>query len=266
MVLGGVHGNEPCGGMAITRLMAELEGGTLALACGTLTCIPVVNGPAAAGNVRFVDRNLNRILGSDDAGDIEGAIAAQLRPVLAQADYLLDLHSYTAGGAPFVFAADDAATMAFARTMPAAAIITGWDACYASAFPEKPAAGMGTTEYARAHGACAVTFECGQHTDVAAHEHGYNAIRAALDHAGVLPHKNLVTQNQPPHVRMRHVFVKTGEGSFAKRWQHLEPIAKGEVFARMADGAVQAAPESGVIILPNAGVAIGTEWGYLGTL
>jgi len=265
LVLGGVHGNEPAGVVAARRLVAGLESRALTLDSGRVVCLPLVNKPAFNKDARFIDRNLNRILGEDDASDIEGAIAQTLRPVLRDCDYLLDLHSYTAGGPPFLFGADDARTMAFAAALPAACVITGWDACYKAAFPDKPAPGMGTTEYARAHGVCGVTYECGQHKDAEGPNNGYAAIVGALAHTGLMAAaKGTASAQAPRHIQMRHVFVKQGAGDFVKPWRHLEEIRAGEAFARFDDGTVQTASEDGLIILPHRGVAIGTEWGYLG--
>jgi len=265
LILGGVHGNEPAGIVATRRLVDGLQSRALTLNSGRVVCVPLVNGPAFEKDVRFIDRNLNRILGEEDASDIEGAIAQNLRPILRDCDYLLDLHSYTAGGPPFLFGADDAKTMAFAASLPASCVITGWDACYKAAFPDKPAPGMGTTEYARAHGVCGVTYECGQHKDLEGPDNGYAAILGALAHTGLMAAANgTASAKAPRHIEMRHVFVKQSAGDFVKPWKHLEEIRAGEAFARFDDGTVQAASQDGLIILPHRGVGIGTEWGYLG--
>lgn len=255
LILGGVHGNEPCGVKAIRRFLAAPQ----PLEKGRIVCIPAVNEPALAADKRFIDRNLNRILGESDAGDSEGRIAEALKPFLRDADYLLDLHSYSAGGPPFVFAAVDGPTMAFAGALPAAALITGWQDSYARAFPDRAAPGIGTTEYARAHGCVAVTYECGQHRDPLAPHNGYEAILAARGHvgAGLVGHV-------PLHIAMSRVFVKEKPGALARPWKHLQPISKGEAYAWYEDGRAQTAPENGYVILPFGSAETGGEWGYFG--
>lgn len=259
VILGAVHGNEPCGPAAIRLMMDDLR-----LTAGTVICAPVVNALALERSVRFVDANLNRILGDPDLNTHEGRLAAPLRAIIDRADFLLDLHSYSAGGPPFAFGAEDVETMAFARALPAAAIVTGWSDCYKATHPELFAAGMGTTEYARTKNIVAATFECGQHADPVAVEAGCSAIRAALIHAG-LSDAAVPPGETPRHIRMNHIFLKTKPGEHARLWKHLDTVAQGEVFATYEDGSDQIAPMDGVILLPFPQARVGIEWGYLGT-
>ncbi|MCB1538508.1 MAG: succinylglutamate desuccinylase/aspartoacylase family protein [Rhodospirillales bacterium] len=265
LILGGVHGNEPCGAMAVERLMADLDGGRVALDSGMLICAPRVNRAALDRDLRFIDANLNRILGAYDPDTAEAALVPPLRALLEKCYALLDLHSYSAGGPPFVFAADDAATMGFARAMPAAAIITGWQQAQAAADPANAAtAGMGTTEYARARGACAITFECGGHADPASPENGYRAARAALAHFALAADIPNETKPSPPaHLVLAHIFFRRKPGALARAWRHLDPIRAGETFARHDDGTVLAAPMDGFVVLPAKSASLGSEWGYL---
>lgn len=265
LLLGRVHGNESSGEIAIRRVMGEIESGQIKITKGRVICIPEVNTAAKIADKRFTDRNLNRVMGLNDPIDNEGRIAEQLRPFLDQADYLLDLHSYTVGGPPFAFASDDSVTMAFARAVRPAAIITGWNDCFVRTFPDAEAPGMGTTEYARAKGATAITFECGQHKDLNAPEAGYQAIINALRHVGVV--EGIVSapgRDAIPHYRMEHIFMKDEEGTLAETWRHLQPVHEGQVFATFQDGRVLRFPQDGVVILPNASAGVQAEWGYMG--
>jgi len=62
LLLGGVHGDEKAGVLALERLAAEFASGRLSLARGQLTIAPRVNAEAVARGVHFVDENLNRIV------------------------------------------------------------------------------------------------------------------------------------------------------------------------------------------------------------
>ena len=62
LVTGAVHGNEVCGTLAIRRVLAELEAGTLVIRRGSVTFVPVCNPLAFQRNQRAGDRNLNRAL------------------------------------------------------------------------------------------------------------------------------------------------------------------------------------------------------------
>ena len=60
LVMGGVHGNETAGPIAIRQILAEFAEGRRILHRGTLTFVPVANPVAWAAGRREGDRNLNR--------------------------------------------------------------------------------------------------------------------------------------------------------------------------------------------------------------
>ena len=66
IILGAVHGDETCGTRAIERVIGEIDAGTLRLAAGQLTLVPVTNPLAYANHHRAGDRNLNRKLTPTD--------------------------------------------------------------------------------------------------------------------------------------------------------------------------------------------------------
>ena len=168
LVLGGVHGNETAG--------------------------PVANPVAWAAGRREGDRNLNRdFRPSLSPENAEDRIASRLGPILASHDVLVDLHTFSAPGVPFVFfgpvnnqdelepfahAADEER---LAQAIGPQRLVYGWLSAYAKGVRRRQngsiAYGIGTTEYMRAHGGYAVTVECGQHLDPEAPA----VARAAID-------------------------------------------------------------------------------------
>jgi predicted deacylase len=104
VVFGGVHGNEKCGPQAINRIMDLIRSGDIRITGGKVTFVPICNPLAYEKNVRFVERNLNRFFyPKETIKDYEDNLDLILCPVAAQADYLLDLHSYTSQGGAFIF-------------------------------------------------------------------------------------------------------------------------------------------------------------------
>jgi len=102
IVLGRVHGSEVAGGLAIGRLIDDLDAGRLQLQRGRFTLVPVTNPLAASRNQRSGDRNLNRNLRPTEVPqDFEDRIANVLCPLLADHDGLLDLHSFNSAGEAF---------------------------------------------------------------------------------------------------------------------------------------------------------------------
>lgn len=120
-----VHGNELCGAWAVAGLLERLAGG-LALQRGRLT-LALCNLAAfdrfdarRPDASRFVDEDLNRQWSAArlaDAGTLERRRAAQLRPWLADADVLLDLHSMHEPGSALLLTGTLPRHVAFARDL-----------------------------------------------------------------------------------------------------------------------------------------------------
>jgi predicted deacylase len=99
-VVGLVHGNEPCGGYAIDKLM------NIKPKKGTLILIKA-NTEAEKVNKRYVETNLNRAFPGKEDGKIEERIAYELFPFVQMCDYLLDLHSTSQESEPFIILNED---------------------------------------------------------------------------------------------------------------------------------------------------------------
>lgn len=292
IVLGAVHGDETCGTRAILRTIAEIDAGTLALTAGCLTLVPVTNPLACATGSRAGDRNLNRrLVPTDTPRDYEDHVANWLCPLLAGHDVLLDLHSFSAPGVPFVFfgPADNAGPLEpFAHAADEEALTVrlgvgraacGWLDTYAAgtarrrtlaaAHPDAgldidPRYGIGTTEYMRSVGGWGVTLECGQHADPQAPEVGYRAIVATLAHLGLVDRPDPPARAGMETLRLCEVVDKMAEGDrFAQPWRSFDPVAEGELIGHRDDGAAIVAPFPGWIVFPNPGATAGHEWFYL---
>ncbi|HEV7578512.1 MAG TPA: succinylglutamate desuccinylase/aspartoacylase family protein [Caldimonas sp.] len=291
VVLGAVHGDETCGTRAIERVVREIDAGTLTLVAGRLTLVPVTNPLAYAERRRAGDRNLNRkLLPTDTPREYEDHVANWLCPLLAEHEVLLDLHSFRTPGTPFVFLGppDNAGAIepfaqagreeALALRLGVGRAVDGWLATYASgiarrrelaaSFPDAvldldPAYGIGTTEYMRSVGGCAVTLECGQHEEPAAVDVAYRAIVNTLAHLG------LIDAADPPalpmeSLRLCEVVDKVDDGdAFAKAWRSFDSVGAGERIGTRRDGSAVVAPFDGVVVFPNAAAGAGQEWFYL---
>ncbi len=271
-VLGAVHGNERCGAEAIGRVMADIDAGRLAITSGTLRLVPVTNPRAYAQGVRFVERNLNRFLyPKEQKVHYEDHLDTILCGVLDKTEVLLDLHSYTSQGGPFIFlGGHDAAETAFARALGVQDFVYGWSEAFGSG---EDKASQGTTEYARTKGARAVTLECGHHHNPDASDVGYRAIVLALAHLGMLDPASPAAPARAGNeaaaaqrcIRMKSAYFRAEGAAFTKLWRHLDRVAGGEVLATAPDGTSLAAPEDGCLVMPNGSAPTGVEWLYFGT-
>ncbi|MDO5057208.1 MAG: succinylglutamate desuccinylase/aspartoacylase family protein [Lautropia sp.] len=285
LVMGGVHGNETAGPVAIRQILAEFEAGTRHLQRGVLTFIPVANPVAWAGQRREGDRNLNRdfrpVMSPENAED---RVASRLAPLLTQHDILVDLHTFSAPGEAFVFFGPDnnrdelepfaraTEEERLAQAIGPRRLVHGWLGAYAKGVRRRQqgsiAYGVGTTEYMRAHGGYAVTVECGQHLDPGAPA----VARAAIDNTlrlldiGGLP----AGEAAPPAQDAAHELIElhdvfdrhSTEDRFARDWRSFDRVAAGEAIAHRADGQVLSAPEDGYVVFPNPGTPPGREWFY----
>ena len=289
IVLGAVHGNEGCGTTAILRVMAELDSGALRITSGAVTFVPVANPLAYAKGERRGERNLNRCLYPSDAPqDFEDRVANWLCPLLARHDVLLDLHSFVAPGAPFLMLgprdnqgalepfAREREERALARHLGVVRFVDGWLAAYGAGARRRAAPGaaleallahgVGSTEFMRSTGGYALTLECGQHADPAAPEVAYRAIVNALAFLKLIeaPAPEPVAADRIDSLSLVAVYDKVAAGdAFCRPWASFDPVRKGELIGRRADGSPVDAEFDALILFPDAAAAAGGEWYYL---
>lgn len=127
MVSALVHGNELCGAWAVAGLLASglrPRAGRLILLLANLAAFDRFDA-AQPDNSRFVDDDLNRQWAPARLADgalascnsTERRRAAQLAPFVAQADWLLDLHSMHQPGAPLMLTGLHPRNLALARAL-----------------------------------------------------------------------------------------------------------------------------------------------------
>lgn len=289
IVLGAVHGNETCGTKAIQRILEELDTGTLLLHCGAATFVPVTNPLAYAKRERAGERNLNRSLfPNSDPQNFEDHVANWLCPLLAQHDVLLDLHSFSGTGEPFVMVGPrnndgplepfkhEQQERALARRLGVRRFVDGWLRTYGAGVQRRMHGsselqtvlryGMGTTEYMRSVGGYALTLECGQHNDPQAPEVAYRAILNTLALLGLIdaPEPEPVKPEQMEALSMVAVYDKQHpDDKFSRDWASFDPVKEGEEIGRRADGTPVLAEFDGRILFPDAEAAADSEWYYL---
>ena len=292
VLLGAVHGNETCGTQAIARIADEIDRGVIRLVAGRLTLVPVTNGLAYARRQRAGDRNLNRKLAPTEAPrEFEDHVANWLCPLLAGHEVLLDLHSFSAPGVPFVFLGprDNAGPVepfgraaledALALRLGVGRAVDGWLSTYAAGVARRreqaalfpgasldldPRYGIGTTEYMRSTGGAALTLECGQHDEAKAPGVAYRAIVATLAHLRLIEAPDPPVADDLEALSLVEVIDKLHDGdAFDRAWTSFDAVRAGERIGTRADGAAVVAPFDARIVFPNPGAAAGHEWFYL---
>ncbi len=258
LIFGSVHGNEPCGYHAITKFMQEIRSGRQKILCGSVTFVAICNPLAFKKKKAYTQDNLNRVFKKHSTADTyEKKLANMLTGLVDEHDVLLDLHSITSQGKPFIFL-DYKDQLPLAKILGLQNAISGWT----EAYEEQSSQSSDTIKYAHEKGKEAILIECGQHSDPNAKNVGYNAIKNLLNFKNMLS-VSVKKQTKLTVVELQKIYFKKHvNSSFTKTWKHLEFIQRGKNITRDADPIK--APFDCYILLPSPQAKVGEEWFYLG--
>ncbi len=246
MVSAIVHGNEPCGVIALEWLFKEdikPVAGSLTLAFMNVEAYRAFD-PDDPNSTRWLDEDLNRVWDTTvldgDRNSIEIERARQVRPVLDGIDYLFDLHSMQHDAPPLMMSGRHAKSKELAARIGVPERVVG-DAGHAAGRRMRD---YGAFDDAGAH-QTALLIECGQHWSA---ESGQLAIEATvrfLTATGTIPPDRLASFTTPPAQRVytvvEAVTIETDAFSFA------QPFSGGEVL-----------PEAGTLIGHDGDIPVRT--------
>lgn len=273
IVVGGLHGNEPAGVVALQRVLAALWSREAHLA-GDLVALRG-NRRALAQGRRFVHRDLNRLWTREGVDGRRNAGArrrgegggrggeeeeqAELLQILEESIanargevFFLDLHTTSGPGAPFTTVADAPRSNAFASSIPAplvlglGEVLTGTLDAYVSSL-DVPS----------------VVFEGGRHGSPGSIASSEAAVWLGLAGAGIVREgafpevgaaRTLLrrrTLGLPPVLEMRYRHPVEPEDGFEMLpgFRSFQRVSEGEVLARDRRGPVLS-PSSGRLLLP----------------
>jgi predicted deacylase len=260
MVTSLVHGNELCGAWALKTLL-EMSirplAGKLTLAFCNLAGFDRFDA-ANHDASRFVDEDMNRVWSDDKLSGPttqERRRAVQLRPYVAQADWLLDLHSMHESGEPLLLTGLQPRNLALARLLGAPMHIVV-DAGHQDGVRMRDYGKFGLDAAADA---CALLIECGFHGDTSSRD-------VAIDVAGrFLMASGVVGLDQIPKgwlqplpdsqiaVKVTDAVVAQSEGlRFEQNWQGLQKIPyAGTVLARDGQDVHRTPYDDCTLIMPS---------------
>jgi len=249
MITALVHGNELCGAWALKGLLeAGLRPaqGTLTLAFCNLAAFDRFDA-ADHDASRFVEQDMNRQWSDtrmDAADTLERRRAAQLRPFVREADWLLDLHSMHEPSAPLLLTGPHPRNQELARAMAAPEHIV-IDAGHQDGTRMRDYGRFGLPD-AEAGGSRSLLIECGFHGDPASRAVAQDQCLRFLQAAGTVDAAGL--DRLLPDWRLPD----------APRQWALE--VTGPVVAR-SERFRFAAPYTGLEVFPQAGTVIGDNDG-----
>jgi len=270
VLVGGVHGNEPAGVHAIRRVLAELEGRAPA-AQGQVVGL-VGNRAALAVGKRYLEADLNRLWSPEAVARarqpgpaptevseqrellaaLEGHLARGFKRVV-----LLDLHSTSAGGAPFTLHSDTLRNRPIAFALPVPVLL---------GLEERVEGTL--LSWFTDQGHAAVCLEGGQNEVPTTVDHHVAAIWLTLVSAGVLAAEQIPelerhrerlansARNLPAVVELRYRYGIAAGAAFEMLpgFQNFQPVRRGELLARIDSGAGAAevaSPLSGRMLMPR---------------
>lgn len=261
------HGNEICGMVAATHLLdtgVRPRIGTLTISFANVAAYASFD-PTRPFESRQLVHNLNRIW---SAGELDGTAASPeldrarvLRPVVAAADHILDIHSTSQDVQPFwVYPAYPRnAQVALAIGSPPVHLV----------MPSGLGSGTPLIQHGR-HGLAesdgvALVVECGQHFRQSAAD---VATAVALD---FLAHFGLVeaAANRPaPGPQRRYelletCMVRTPDFRFTRPVQGFEVFAQGELIATDGPHEIRALCDDCTVMMPTREPIVGREAVYL---
>jgi predicted deacylase len=267
LILGGIHGNEPAGVLAVDRVLARIQErradlrGEVVLLRG--------NTRALERKVRYIDADLNRQWTADSVRMSEsgnhgrpemsepleqGELFAALRKAVSRARgdvYFVDLHTTSAQGKPFATVGDTLRNRRFALSFPVT-IVLGL---------EEQIDGT-LLEYLNNLGAITMGFEAGQHEAITSVDNHEAVIWNAIVATGNLRREDLAELGhcrsllkragggrRVVEVRHRHAIVPEDGFQMEPGFRNFQPVRRGQVLARDRRGEITAR-ETGLILLP----------------
>jgi succinylglutamate desuccinylase len=255
LIFGGTHGNEVSGVQAVRHLLSDFVSGTYTLVAGVLTLVEA-NEQGIAQDRWYIKRDLNELFKNppEEGDTYEYTRAEELKPLLKNTDYFLDLHSTPIGKTPFVVVEEH--NVDAISHLGITKMVTGWSTM-------EGADSSGDAEnYAIIHGATAATVESGDDEDPKV---GYEAVLRLLTYLK-MSEPPFPPQKASPEIYLMYFSKLKESDDFAYTGEpdNFKFIRKGEPYA-IQQGAPLLAPEDSYLVMPHIpeNTAIGEKMCYL---
>ena len=257
-----VHGNEPCGAIAIDWLMQmglRPRQGKLSFAFVNVGAYAAFD-PEVPDATRWIEEDFNRLWGDGVLDDPDRRVtpeverARELRPWLSSVDLLLDIHSMQHKTDPLIIAGPAAK----GRTLGGA---IGWPGIVVT--DKGHAEGQRMRDFGDfsdpASTRNAALVECGQHWEADAAEVAKDCAVGFLRASGAVPAdfaEDRMAQRPPRPETVYYevlgpVTIETENFRFAQDWRGLEHLPKGTLIGHDGDRAIHAPHEPTVLIMPS---------------
>lgn len=275
MVSAVVHGNELCGAMVLDFLFRKEVrpvSGKLTLGFMNVGAYQSFD-PADPGASRFVDEDFNRLWSNEllDGGRVSAELrrAREVRPIIDQVDYLLDVHSMQHPTVPLLLCGPAVKGRRLARAVGAPMHIVA---------DTGHAAGVRMRDYGafvdESSHKNSLLIECGQHWSASSADVANDVVLRFLGSFEVLDPDFIDQHLEHAPPPMQHVVqvtepvtIETDRFRFVDEYRGMEVISKaGTVIARDGEKAVTTPYDNCVLIMPSGRLKKGesaVRFGYL---
>jgi succinylglutamate desuccinylase len=254
-----IHGNEPAGAVALTKLLSSNfrpSRGRLTLVFANVQAYASFS-PSSPRESRWVEEDMNRVwsqnvLEAHVPRSSEVARARQLVPFLETADYLLDLHSTQHPNEPLVLAGPLERSRSLARFVGMADLVI-IDSGHAQGKRMRDYGAFG--DPARSN--TALILECGQHWAASSSEVAFAGCLRMLERLRMLPPDGQTEAVELPGVATRFVEI-TLPVTIKKQFRFAMPLRGGEIIAKAGtvvgydgDEEVVTSHDESIVIMPS---------------
>ncbi len=260
-ICGSMHGDEPCGGDAVERIAREVREGKLDLGEGTLVVVRA-NPDAYAQQRRFTrgGQDLNRLWDfafvetlREEAWGYEHHRALALKPLLAELDVFLDLHSATTATPPFAVTNGIERAESLADRIGAAFVVEAWHG-----LADKVIIG-----FLKLEGVPALSVECGAHDDPELSEKAYHIALGFLRATRAIDDATETPSAGAPRVHVMETITKPSvEFRFGQDWTGFQQLEPGALVGRDRLTEIRTTRPC-YAVLPNQNVDVGDDVIYL---
>lgn len=264
------HGNEFCGMVAACHLLdsgVQPQIGTLTVSFANVAAYQSFD-TARPFESRQITHNLNRIWSTQWLDGIEDSVelrrAREMRPVVAAAEYILDIHSTSSDVQPFWVYPDRARNAALASALPLPEVHLVMPSGLGSGTPliqhgrhgQDDAPGVGA----------ALVVECGQHFKQASADRAVAVTLALLRQLGLIAAHDAPTAGAAAPRRfelLRTHVVKDSSFAFVRPLVGFEVFGAGDLIATDGAEEIRAPCDECTVFMPTRQAIVGREGLYL---
>jgi predicted deacylase len=260
LIFGGVHGDEPCGQIAVQRLCQALDCGELTLLCGEIVAVERANPEACTRERRSVDEDLNRcFFYHENPTSYEQRVANFLVPYVQQSDFLLDLHSAGCEIDTFIFQDfDHQFSVDIHKRLGVKYLVRGWREAH-DRYPRRLSHDTSLCAVSVNKGYAVV--ECGIHNCPESVEFAWQTVLRLLQEFKMLDGNPLPVED-PEVLQIDSVMYYPPRTTFVRSFSHKDAVKKGEHVATSRLGKKFYAPCDGFTFLPSTPTEAGEGWIY----